>query len=48
VERAELSRRNQLLTSVAAIKEAQRPAQPTPSNLVVSMCKCRHLWLVIA
>ena len=39
VERAELSRRNQLLTSVAAIKEAQSPAQPTPANLVVSMCR---------
>ena len=34
-ERAELSRRNQLLTSVAAIKEAQSPAQPEAVNVVV-------------
>ena len=35
-DRAELARRNALLTSVAAIKEAQNPVQPPPVNATVS------------
>jgi len=34
---AELARRNQLLTSVAAIKEAQNPVQPQTANDMVSV-----------
>ena len=41
---AELARRNQLLTSVAAIKEAQTPVQPQPANAAVR----RAAWGVVS